>query len=271
MNFMLPVFPAFWSHCFPKSISTFTKHASDDGLYFKKKWQQTHQISLRKINLKFQVEVLCSCIKLESPVVTQFPTTNLLKNKSEQNFSKLGRHLSPSEISNVMKFCCDRPNSWENITEKQGTRSLWKDPYQCFSISLLFCLWEDGKHVPSCVWGASGTFCTKPNHSMKIHPIGSLQPIRLVHDNLNKLSSLQGFTNSDNTSMGISNLLSRGGISRAPFLEHLQTRNTENLVLTHRNFEKLNATSPPSWSRREEEEARKTNVGRYVWNAPRVT
>ncbi len=126
-NFMHPVFPALWSQYLPKSLQSCTKHTSELGLNYTKKLQQPCKNSLRKTNFK---TLSGGCLQLHQigiPYYHLLSHDKYIENESEWNLSKLGRKLGLSEISNVMKFCCERPNGSENIAEKQGAQSSWKD------------------------------------------------------------------------------------------------------------------------------------------------
>ncbi len=94
-----------------------------------KKLYQPCKISLRKTSFKILSEGSLQLHQIRIPYYHLLSHNKYIENKSEQNFSKLGRKLGPSEISNMMKFCCERPNGSENIAEKQGAWSLWKDLY----------------------------------------------------------------------------------------------------------------------------------------------
>ena len=85
-----------------------------------KKLYQPCKISLRKTSFKILSEGSLQLHQIRIPYYHLLSHNKYIENKSEQNFSKLGRKLGPSEISNMMKFCCERPNGSENIAEKQG-------------------------------------------------------------------------------------------------------------------------------------------------------
>ncbi len=95
-------------------------------------------ISLRKTSFKILSGGSFQLHQIGIPLYHPLSYNKYIENKSEQNFSILGRKLGPSEISNVIKFCCERPNGSENIAEKQGARSSWKDLYIGMSVGYLY-------------------------------------------------------------------------------------------------------------------------------------
>ncbi len=125
-----PCFSSLVESIFAQITSNFRKTCFTEGPKpYKKNYNNPARSHWERQILKLSSRGYLQLHQIGIPYYHLLSHNKYIENKSEQNFSKFGRKLGPSEMSNMMKFCCERANS-EIIAEKQGARSSWKDPYK---------------------------------------------------------------------------------------------------------------------------------------------